>query len=285
MAYKEMDAKTLKKLHEVELEILIEIDRVCQKYNIPYFLCGGTLIGVQRHKGFIPWDDDIDIGMLRKDYERFKTCFLKEKLTDYYLHSHETDDKYWLPFMKIRKNNTTINEKFVENLVDVHKGIFVDIFPFDKVPDDGFNKKLKFRAFFIKLIVEAIFCKRKVYKCKDSRRPLLTFIMTLLPCNLLIKIQYKLMTKDNEKNYKHCICFVGSYNTSKEYIKISDIYPLKKGLFEKHKFSIPGNYDVYLTNLYGDYMKLPPKDKRKNHNPVDIKFDEGMNIINNETIC
>ena len=122
--------------------------------------------------------------------------------------------------MKIRKNNTTINEKFVENLVDVHKGIFVDIFPFDKVPDDGFNKKLKFRSFFIKLIVEAIFCKREVYKCKDSRRPLLTFIMTLLPCNLLIKIQYKLMTKDNEKDYKHCICFVGSYNTSKEYIKI-----------------------------------------------------------------
>lgn len=274
-----MDEKTLKKLHDVELEILKEIDRICKKYDIPYFLCGGTLIGVMRHKGFIPWDDDIDIGMLRKDYEKFQECFLKEKQEKYYLHTHNTDDKYWLPFMKVRKNNTTINEKFIESL-DVHKGIFVDIFPFDIVPDEGFTKSLKLRSFFIKLIVEAIFCKRGVYKPKDSRRPLFTFIMTLLPAKTLIKIQHKLMTKYNECDYNHCICYVGSYNTSKEYIKISDIYPLKEGTFEKHKFSIPGNYDVYLTNLYGDYMKLPPKDKRKNHNPVEIKFDEGKSIIN-----
>jgi lipopolysaccharide cholinephosphotransferase len=88
------------------------------------------------------------------------------------------------------------------------------------------------------------------------------------------------MNKYNHSEHKHCICYVGSYNTSKEYIKISDIYPLKEGTFEKHKFNIPGNYDVYLTNLYGDYMKLPPKNKRKNHNPVEIKFNEGKNIIN-----
>ncbi len=280
MAYKEMDEKTLAKLHNVELEILKEIDRICKKYNIPYFLCGGTLIGVMRHKGFIPWDDDIDIGMLRKDYERFQECFLKEKQEKYYLHSHKTDNNYWLPFMKVRKNNTTISEKFIEKL-DAHKGIFVDIFPFDIVPDKGFTKSLKLRAFFIKLIVEAIFCKRGIYKPKDSRRPLLTFIMTLLPVKVLIKIQYKLMNKYNDSEYKHCICYVGSYNTSKEYIKINDIYPLKEGTFEKYKFNIPGNYDVYLTNLYGDYMKLPPKNKRKNHNPVEIKFDEGKNIINN----
>ena len=156
MAYKELDNKTLKKLHEVGLEILLEIDRVCKKYDIPYFLCGGTLLGSIRHKGFIPWDDDIDIGMLRNDYEKFEECYIKEHSKKYYLHSIKTDEDYWLSFIKIQKNNTTINEKFIEKL-DTHKGIFVDIFPFDKVPDKGFTKRLKLRSFFIKLIVEAIF--------------------------------------------------------------------------------------------------------------------------------
>ena len=96
MAYKEMDDKTLNELHKVGLEVLKEIDRVCKKYDIPYFLCGGTLIGVMRHKGFIPWDDDIDIGMLRKDYERFEDCFIKEHSKDFYLHSLKTDPDYWL---------------------------------------------------------------------------------------------------------------------------------------------------------------------------------------------
>ena len=281
MAYKEMDDKTLKKLHEVGLEVLIEVDRVCKKYDIPYFLCGGTLIGVKRHKGFIPWDDDIDIGMIRSDYEKFQDCFIKEHSKDFYLHSLKTDNNYWLSFIKVRKNNTTINEKFVEKL-DTHKGIFVDIFPFDKVPDKGFTKLLKIRSFFIKLIAEAIFVKRGLYKYKNARRPFFTVIMTILPVKYLFKLQYKLMNKYNSQNYNHCVCYVGSYDVKREYIKIDDLYPTKVGPFEGKKFSIPNKSEVYLTNMYGDYMKLPPKDKRKNHNPVDIDFEHGKSIINED---
>ncbi len=281
MAYKEMDDKTLDKLHKVGLEVLIEIDRVCKKYDIPYFLCGGTLIGVKRHKGFIPWDDDIDIGMLRKDYIRFEECFIKEHSKDYYLHSYNTDEEYWIPFMKVRKNNTTINEKMIEKL-DTHKGIYVDIFPFDIVPDNGFTFSLKIRSFLIKLIIEAVFYKKKLYKYKDSRRPFITWVTALLPFKLLKKIQFRLMNKYNKRNYDHCICYVGCYNTSREYIRIDDIYPTTKGLFEKKMFSIPKNPEVYLTNMYGDYMKLPPKDKRKNHNPVFVDFNHGKTIINGE---
>lgn len=276
-----MDDKTLNQLHKVGLEILTVIDKVCKKYGIPYFLCGGSLLGSIRHKGFIPWDDDIDIGMLREDYDKFQKCFLKEHFKDYYLHSFNTDNHYWLPFMKVRKNNTTINEKDIEKL-DTHKGIFVDIFPFDKVTDKGFTKRLAVRSFFIKLIIEAIFCKRKIYKYRDARRPIITFMVTLLPSKLLIKIQHYLMTKDNKKKYNHCICFVGNYHTKKDYIRINDLYPVKSGLFENKSFSVPNNPNVYLKNLYGDYMELPPKDKRKNHNPVEIDFNKGKSIVNED---
>ena len=281
MAYKEMDDKTLKELHKVGLEVLKEIDRVCKKYDIPYFLCGGTLIGVKRHKGFIPWDDDIDIGMLRSDYEYFEKCFIKEHSKEFYLHSLKTDPNYWLSFIKIRKNNTTINEKFVEKL-DTHKGIFVDVFPFDKVPDSGFTKTLKIRSFFIKLIAEAIFVKRGLYKYKDSRRPFFTFIMTILPIKCLFKLQYRLMNKYNKKDYHHCVCYVGSYDVKREYIGIDNLYPTTLGDFEGCKFSIPGKSEVYLKNMYGDYMKLPPKEKRKNHVPMDIDFKHGKSIINED---
>ena len=281
MAYREMDDKTLKKLHQIGLEVLIEVDRVCKKYDIPYFLCGGTLLGSLRHKGFIPWDDDIDIGMLRSDYEYFEKCYIKEHSKDYYLHSYNTDNKYWLSFLKLKKNNTTIDEKFIEKL-DTHKGIFVDIFPFDKVPDKGFTKALKIRSFFIKLIAEAIFVKRGLYKYKDSRRPLFTFVMTLMPVKCLINLQYKLMNKYNKKDYHHCVCYVGSYDVKREYISIDDLYPTKEGTFEGHTFSIPNNSHVYLTNLYKDYMKLPPRDKRKNHNAVNIDFNHGKSIINED---
>lgn len=280
MAFKEMDKKTLEKVHAVGLEILIKIDEICKKYDIPYFLCGGTLLGSIRHKGFIPWDDDIDIGMLRKDYIKFQECFLKENPEDLFLHSYETDDKYWIPFMKVRKNGTTINEKMIEHL-DTHKGLFVDIFPFDEVPDDGFSK-LRIRAFLIKLTIEAIFCKRNIKKVKETRRPYLTKIMCLLSTDNILNFQKKLMTKYNNKGFNHCICYVGTYNTSKEYIKISDIYPTKKGLFENKKFNIPNNPDVYLTNLYNNYMELPPKEKRVNHNPVDISFNKGKIWKNGE---
>ena len=281
MAYKEMDDKTLKELHKVGVEVLKEIDRVCKKYDIPYFLCGGTLIGVKRHQGFIPWDDDIDIGMLRSDYEYFEECFIKEHSKDFYLHSLKTDPNYWLSFIKVRKNNTTINEKFVEKL-DTHKGIFVDIFPFDKVPDKGFTKLLKIRSFFIKLIAEAIFVKRGLYRYKDSRRPFFTFVMTILSVKCLFKLQYRLMNKYNKKDYHHCVCYVGSYDVKREYIKIDDLYPTTTGDFEKCKFSIPNHSEVYLKNMYGDYMKLPPKEKRKNHNAVEIDFKNGKSIINED---
>lgn len=135
----------LRKLQLTELEILKKVDQVCRQYQINYFLIAGTLLGAVRHKGFIPWDDDIDIGMLRSDYEKFiDICLHKQALgKEYYLHCNESDEDYYLPFIKVKKNNTTFAEKCNEN-IDTHKGIFIDVFPYDNVPKPvSFLEKLQ----------------------------------------------------------------------------------------------------------------------------------------------
>ena len=126
--HKEYDKKTLEKLHKVEIEILDEFVRICNKYNLEYYLIGGTMLGAVRHQGFIPWDDDIDVGIMRKDYDLF-IKYAREELGDkYYLDCYETNKEYYLPFAKIRKNNTIFNEQVSAHLNN-HKGIYIDIIP------------------------------------------------------------------------------------------------------------------------------------------------------------
>ena len=110
MAYKEYDKETLTKVHEIELELLNEFVRICDKHNLTYFLVGGTLLGAVRHSGFIPWDDDIDVGMPRVDYDKFINIAKNELKNDYLLDSVETDKNYFLPFAKILKRNTLFIE-------------------------------------------------------------------------------------------------------------------------------------------------------------------------------
>ena len=132
----------LDKLHSVQIEILDEIVGICDKHNLTYFLIGGTLLGAVRHKGFIPWDDDLDIAMPREDYEKFLKIAKTELDKKYYLHDISIDKNYWQPFIKIRKNNTLFDEKMIDN-IETHKGIFVDVFPFDNLKRDGILLKIK----------------------------------------------------------------------------------------------------------------------------------------------
>ena len=112
---KEYDDETLSQLHEVQIEILDEFVKICEKHQLSYSLVGGTLLGAIRHKGFIPWDDDIDVGLLREDYDKF-IKIAKEELSDkYYLDCFEYNKDYYLPFAKIKKNNTIFNEHLSRN--------------------------------------------------------------------------------------------------------------------------------------------------------------------------
>ena len=263
----------LKKLHLVELEILDEVVRVCEENGIQYFLTGGTLLGAVRHKGFIPWDDDIDICMLREDYDKF-IKLANEKMSDkFILQCYETDDRTYFPFAKVRKNGTIFNEESVQNY-EANKGIYIDIFPLERINNPK-SKKLEIDAILIKNIWETLLHKVGAHpKISDCRHPFVSFFMNFKSKKSLEKWQMKILKKQNISEGKYVCCLVGAYDYRKDIFEYDRLFPLKKIEFEGKKYNCFKDADYYLKGLYGDYMKLPPEDERVTHCPVDIDFGE-----------
>ena len=267
---KEYDEKTLKKLHQVQLEILDEFDRICKKNNLVYFMVGGTFLGAVRHKGFIPWDDDIDVGMPRRDYEKFIECAKKDLDKKFFLDCFSTNEEYYLPFAKIKKNGTIFDEEVIHHLKN-HKGIFVDIFPLDNVPEN--NKELKLRAILALSITDAVALKYKIKKLKKLKHPIISLCLCIFTRKHLMRLQKKIVTYCHDDNSKY-MCDIGAgYGYRKELILREDMLPVRKMEFEHKKYCVPRT-DVHLKQLYGDYMELPPKEKRKTHSPMSIEFGE-----------
>ena len=144
-----MNLDEVKEIQKVSFEILLEIDRICRKNQIPYMLVAGTALGAIRHKGFIPWDDDLDIGMTREAYDRFIVALQKDLSSNYYFHCFETDTKYnvVIPQMKIRKHNTYIKEvNFLLKNKCEGDGLFVDVFVYDHISEKNWINHL-FRCY------------------------------------------------------------------------------------------------------------------------------------------
>lgn len=261
----------LKKLHEVQVEILKDVDRFCKENNITYFLIAGTLLGSIRHGGFIPWDDDIDIGMMRDDYEKFIKLYPCDKTNKYFVQALENDPDYWHSYAKVRKSNTLMNEKKICNL-NLNKEIFIDVFPFDNVADGGYEK-VKLRANIVKVIRETIYVKRKIITLSDCRIKLLSALFMIFNVKTLYKIQKKLMMKYNNQETVNVACYIGEYDTRNEYMERSIFLPVKDTLFEGLNFSGMNKNEVYLEKIYKDYMKLPPVEKRVAHGVLEINLD------------
>ena len=264
----------LRELQATQIEILEEIVRVCEKYNLRYFFIYGTLIGAIRHKGFIPWDDDLDIGMPRDDYEKFMKVAVKELNEKYYLQNNQAESQYWLSFGKVRKNHTLFEEPSVAIMSqEIHKGIFVDIFPFDYVKkNSGLFVHLQF--IFSKAICETMYYKAGVYtERKSLRYRHLNVLLNALPMTRLSNLQRKIASLQNPKKAE----FLADFNSSSKYLAaiypIDFFLPVKEGEFAGKTFSIPNDYDTYLKMVYGDYMKMPKEEERVNHRTLRIVFD------------
>jgi lipopolysaccharide cholinephosphotransferase len=136
---------TLQQVHKIQLEMALEVKRICEKHKIKYSIVAGTLLGAVRHNGFIPWDDDLDIAMLRDNYIKF-IDICKDELNDsYFLQTWDTDPGFALPIAKLRKNSTKFVEKdFME--ANIHCGIYIDILPFDSVPSENISKFIRSSA-------------------------------------------------------------------------------------------------------------------------------------------
>ena len=270
MKCKNYDQKTLDQIHEVELEIMDEFVRICQKHNLQYFLTGGTMLGAIRHKGFIPWDDDIDVGMTRKDYELFIKYAKEELDTKYFLDCHETNKEYYLPFAKIKKNNTIFDEEDSHHLNN-HKGIFIDIIPFENAKNsDSINQKIQ--AIIVRNITETMFYKKKIRKLNKTRHPILTLAFSIIPNYELMKLQKYISMINKDDNSEYMVALAGTYAYQKETMPRNVFLPTKKTKFENKEYLGMNKPEEYLTKIFGNYMELPPKEKRRNHMPLQIDF-------------
>lgn len=256
---------TDRELRQTQLKVLATIHCFCVKNKIKYFLVGGTLIGAIRHNGFIPWDDDIDIAMLRRDYEKFISTF---HANGYYIASPQTINNYYAPFAKVVDETTRLKEHISS---EIEIGVNVDVFPYDNVPDDLQKAKKQYSK--SRILYNLLLMKSLVYK----KRPPLKNLTYLFGKIITKPLSYDYLTKQIEKNAK-------KYNNQTSGKVSQIVYPLykekttwPKSLFDEivlHKFEneeyfIPKGYDKMLRITYGDYMILPPKEQQVAHHDYD----------------
>ncbi len=266
-----MKQEILKKLQKYQIEILDEVVRICQKHKIQYFIIGGNLIGAIRHKGFIPWDDDLDIAMMREDYDKFLEVATQEidkrMLVDY----AENNEYYYLPFAKIRLRDSIYEEPEQKNYQGP-KGIWIDIFPMDNANQED-SLFIRWQTFLKESIHFINAIKANVTSEKNSiMKKIIRFIFKPISTQKLVRLQQKIMKWENRKEAKYCISFGARYGMRKQTMLKSVFLPATQVEYEGKMYDAPGNYEFYLKRVYGDYMTLPPEDKRVTHNPRRIKF-------------
>lgn len=269
-----MDSELLGKVQMAMLEIAVEIRRVCEENGIPYFLSDGTMLGAVRHRGFIPWDDDMDMGMLRGDYERFCAIAPEKLKPGYCLQTWRTDPAYSLPFAKVRKRNTLYREA-KSNLLK-ENGFYVDVFPFDFAPEgEGGRKALQRKTIAIfrtKLMKTG--CRPWADADGTNWGKLIGYvpyrIMALFRSNEELADSYdRLVTAQPEGGAVY-----GQTGFPRPFY-----YPLPlfketaDYLFEGETFRGVKDYDRYLTLRYGEYMRLPPEEERgRRHLIMEVDF-------------
>ena len=219
------------------LEILGAVDKICRAHDIPYWLSSGTLLGAVRHGGFIPWDDDLDIELLREDYLRLLPLLRQELPCNYFLHDRQSDSNYPHLYAKVRDKNSCIEEDYEFKMK--FNGCFIDIFPVEKSP---------YPIFRIANRLYVNLCHHKIYKVRwlyEFNRALLTRVIFPL------FRKYVSIFHPNSA-YRHTL---GTVFRDERYAK--ELFPLQEIQFEGKTFFAPHDTHSYLTKKYGDYMQLP----------------------------
>ena len=261
---------TSEELKEILVEMLVDIDEYCAANNLKYFLAYGTLLGAVRHKGFIPWDDDIDIMMPRQDDERFISSFNSCSRKNYIeVISHQMEKKYYLAYAKVVHKDTMVEEAVRSNY---HIGAFIDVFPIDNLSNELETARKEF---------DSISLYRNILNIKNMTtrkgRSIIKNLVVILGNVLLMPFPKSYFitaidkrAKKNEgiKEPKFLANIVLGVYGEKEIMPTEWLRTEIKVDFEGRKFNIPENYDLILSQLYGDYMVLPPIEKRITHHGI-----------------
>jgi lipopolysaccharide cholinephosphotransferase len=240
-----LEAKNIKEAQNIMLRILIEFDRICVKYGLTYWLDFGTLLGAVRHRGFIPWDDDLDVSMPYGDYRHFLKIAAKELKEDFFLQTKQSDPHYINYFAKIRDRHSTFVDVW-ETGKDIryHQGIYIDIFPAMRISEKTLNS-----PFFRSLIL--------LSKATHNRKVRLDFITKYF-------IRWINAYSENDGDY-----LISAAETM-HYLKpvaAKRVLPVQYLNFEDRRFPVPNDWDSYLRRFFGDdYMLMPPENKRYWHN-------------------
>jgi lipopolysaccharide cholinephosphotransferase len=232
------------------VEILDVFDAICRKHNINYWLVWGTLLGARRHRGFIPWDDDVDVAVLQSDFKKLLSVLEKELPENLKLQARGTDKNYWYFFAKIRDTNSRYYDRMRFN----YQGIFIDIFPIEPVPSIRFKKMIEKFLFSENNFMQAksLFRKSK-YGLMRSFLPLIRFII------MLSRNYYKYINRTKNYTFAYGVFYYAKLNM-KYFLPTSEIN------FEGKKYKAPHNPDGYLIDTYGpNFMEIPKVSNRKTH--------------------
>ena len=248
----------IRKCQKASLDILLEFQQACERQGLQYYLTAGTLLGAIRHRGFIPWDDDIDVAMARKDYDRLaELCFHPE----YFLQNHRTESHYPYCFTKLRKNGTYAKEKWL-SVIPMNQGIYIDIFPLDICPDSDFLGRLFFKV--IELLNSGLLARESTeFHCGYMKwyMRFLFQIVRRLPNRILFWIRESIRVLFRNISSGKRLCTVnGSHGYPREVYQREWFSQTIEMEFEGYMFQAPIGWDELLRNMYGDY-RIPVREE------------------------
>jgi len=253
----------LRRLQLVELEILKVTAHFCEAHNLQYCLSSGTLLGAVRHGGFIPWDDDIDISMPRKDFEKFLSM-ASQFPQEYVVQATRIDPHYPLGMAKIRKKGTIMREPALANLPIEH-GVWIDVFPLDQIEH---KENLLFRSHMIAFCSTVLYAKLGITFPSKFTTRLACQLCGLVEVKKMDQLRTAFMAWDEKKNCKYLTSYASNLGSKNLLFSKETYFPLRKIVFEGHSFFAPNDVNCWLHGAYGDYMIMPPVEQQINRHKI-----------------
>lgn len=286
----EISDTDLKEIQQTLKDMACDIDAFCRKHQLTYALCGGSCLGAVRHKGFIPWDDDMDICMPRADYDRFVSLFAEEYGSDYWVQNIRSDDRYDLHFSKIRKKGTRFEE--IYETEPQKAGMFIDIFPVDNTFDNPVLRTLhQYLCDGLLLICSCVRIRSKLPRllkytggdrqvCRALRvKNVLGICFSFLSLRRWMLITESVISFCSNDSTQHVMIPSGIRHARGETYQRNWFFPSRTIRFEDTRLKTLQHPTPYLRKLYGDFMQVPPEAERLRHsvisyqNSVSVKTD------------
>lgn len=281
-----MDREDIRKYQLAQLALLKQVDSICNKLQLKYYLVYGTLIGAVRHNGFIPWDADVDVALFRDDYEKLKEFFCKQPIENLFYQHYETDANHILPHAVLRIEGTHViyNYQRSSRYKSKHDGIYIDIFPIDNLTNDEKLRKTQARKYILcRRIIElkaAPIYGDKTSIIKKVTKAFVSIILSPISFRYLNEKADNYMKMYNNEESEYVVIFTNPRNLERYSFPKEYFGTPKEVLFEGELFPAPQDTNAFLSIHYGDYMKLPPETERWGYLDEAIDHVEYGNLEN-----